>query len=806
MSQDSVTDYDSEMDALDSDENVCTMINIIDDGIGEDEVSCGDADTRCLRLLIAVEKLHVIASREEMYLDEGPAEELHDCINDIIQFTKAVSSGLFIGNKNHDCMKCVASIFDLSLLSDLVRLRQQLLSSAAENIDFEHSGQAVVCWIDFFFAYFTDMISFVAGKQDKVKMSIAPFPASLQRQRHEENLRVACQLPREIHSFPNVLRSRYASPAAKRLALTILFAAFVVRPDIEDCDPWSESDIDPRHILECAQTLLDEFVEQARSIAMSEDNPMSCGFRSAYSMLVALHASAEFAIQRKEDCCLSPFRPHALGSLLELIQIVLIPYDSIDDFVIKELDEAQFILLHWGCTVPWAWTEWDDPRVHQYDIIVKLTANWLFRLDESLVSPSWEDQQPNANEDVQSFTVSSDLALALSSATSFKPGATLIALFHQFIYANNSLEAASALADDTSNNMLHIYRATWCLANLVSDNENSLPSESVALVAEQAVILFGALDATVCDTLVKKEIIRLLNALNNDTLEKTFTAVQKNIKLVTKIAGVTGKVSRILSEDNSEEYLLLPENSLDLVTLLDLIALLCKSGNGVLKCLPVTTSALLSNLIGFLSLRSGYLDLKITLLNCITCAYPRCRSSNSPAKANADVKLDKTWEDEDAYNLALEMSGVNLSLASAFASYLALTVDKKTDALLVAEAWDYLRDVILVVGTGRLEFEEVDRDTSCVTLACATENIFRGLAALLERSNAVIAHYLLKSPMTLSLVDVLRKPSLPPSLVPFSSVDSEREEQASQFAKLCEGFLEKLRKIESDPNKAEKDD
>lgn len=42
--------------------------------------------------------------------------------------------------------------------------------------------------------------------------------------------------------FPALLQCGHASPASKRLALSLLFAALVIRPDIGLCDPWNEAE------------------------------------------------------------------------------------------------------------------------------------------------------------------------------------------------------------------------------------------------------------------------------------------------------------------------------------------------------------------------------------------------------------------------------------------------------------------------------------------------------------------------------------------------------------------------------------
>lgn len=97
-----------------------------------------------------------------------------------------------------------------------------------------------------------------------------------------------------------------------------------------------------------------------------------------------------------------------------------------------------------------------------------------------------------------------------------------------------------------------------------------------------------------------------------------------------------------------------------------------------------------------------------------------------------------------------------LTGTASFASYVSLTIKKSTDPLLVAEAWDYLRDVVLIIATGRLE--ECDDDLGgkgylitdpattpvssperkTLDLVNVTEKICAGLEAVLKRSDVSV--------------------------------------------------------------------
>lgn len=69
---------------------------------------------------------------------------------------------------------------------------------------------------------------------------------------------------------------------------------------------------------------------------------------------------------------------------------------------------------------------------------------------------------------------------------------------------------------------------------------------------------------------------------------------------------------------------------------------------------------------------------------------------------------------------------------AAFASYVVLTIRRHTDGLLVAETWDYLRDVLIILATGRLYVGQIPKKTD-FELATVAEKITKALELVLAR-------------------------------------------------------------------------
>ena len=129
----------------------------------------------------------------------------------------------------------------------MFEIRRQLLKFAHVTSD-QSPVELIVCSINYRFTCFPDIITGIsiigehARRQDR-------FPSTdFFNHRKEDTIRAACQLPRKLpvrtcmdtHShvnletweqLPCLLQSAHASPASKRLAVALLFSAFVVQPD-----------------------------------------------------------------------------------------------------------------------------------------------------------------------------------------------------------------------------------------------------------------------------------------------------------------------------------------------------------------------------------------------------------------------------------------------------------------------------------------------------------------------------------------------------------------------------------------------
>lgn len=177
------------------------------------------------------------------------------------------------------------------------------------------------------------------------------------------------------------------------------------------------------------------------------------------------------------------------------------------------------------------------------------------------------------------------------------------------------------------------------------------------------------------------------------------------------------------------------DSRLALTVLLDMATVLCNCD--ATNCLPTSTSTLLAKLVKDLSSRttSADIEIRVSLLNCLAAAKKSGSSANrSPGSSGTDLTLPKSCTDDAIFNLALSIRGTHLKLASAFASYAAISIKKSTDGLLVAETWDYLCDALMFAAANQHITQ-----LSALDIVDAVEQICEGLAALLTRADTTMS-------------------------------------------------------------------
>ncbi|GBE78374.1 hypothetical protein SCP_0112590 [Sparassis crispa] len=279
-----------------------------------------------------------------------------------------IESSIFSDDGEQDVYIAMGQLLQFSFMSLLFDYRKLFHGIAARDTSHTSAPSTVVCWVDVVLSKLGDAVISLIGRHCTDVKTLEWSFSTLKQQRETDSLYAAVQLPDGWTDVPNVINAEHASPAAKRLALQLTFAVYVVGPQLEDAGTTSDQEND----------VLGSYADlQSAEHAETE--------KVRYAMMLSLFAAMD-SVQLDEDR--TPFRPHTQAALLHYMTTIMYPDNfcaSAHDLVspCAALNVAQTILLKWGHVVPWCWFLCDDPRIFNSEVIDYVTINWLHHLDNS---------------------------------------------------------------------------------------------------------------------------------------------------------------------------------------------------------------------------------------------------------------------------------------------------------------------------------------------------------------------------------------------------------------------------------------
>ncbi|KAJ7492824.1 hypothetical protein FB451DRAFT_1219679 [Mycena latifolia] len=600
-----------------------------------------------------------------------------------------------------------AALSTVSFLTVLFEHRQVFHKIAAQSLGSEPgSSGAVVCWVDAILSKMGDAsIPMATGISLDLVGPIFPGSTEL---RSEDSLRAASQLPVDWPSVIGVVASDKASPAAKRLALRLTFSAFVLGPRL--CGRSSSSKT-PRELTE----VLNRCVNQTRASGFSASfagDQLAIQERLNFSMIISL-----FAITDREHRNFAQgaqLRPHTLGCLINMLQNVIHPNDSVLSLQLvippENLDPAQIVLLRWGDTdtVSWCWETWDDHGVANTESIVFLTSMWLLHSNRSF---------PDGTAPQRDFTTASSLAF-------------LRVLHHLVLSLSTVLPSIGPSSVSTTVIFRACQNAVESLKYLLSsqqEDERWIVSGFCRYLFSLFVLLAGETD----DELdVNDCILEGLSLVDPATL---------NVCLMHVIADSTLRFSARLDERVIRVYKALTDNGslackLNVVrSALNFAAIVWFSETrGCL--LPQSASRLLSATVGSLLRQNSPNVLPLKILG------DAVLTASSAARTDPSFPEDNR---ESIWRFVITSAPSALEIASSFAYYV-MTSDGLLSSLYCAEAWRYLGEVLLLI----LKHHYVEEQEPLALLICPT--VCGGLVRLLQADSAAV-QFALSTPFTLNL-------------------------------------------------------
>ncbi|KAK2461808.1 hypothetical protein APHAL10511_006271 [Amanita phalloides] len=523
---------------------------------------------------------------------------------------------------------------------------------------------------------------------------------SLMRQRQHNYILAAAQLPDSWSSIFQMLNAHYASPAARRLALRLLYSVYVFGRRLIDYNPWTSMDTEANGLADICLQLLARLSFSGNGntdVHESIQDPIHC------SILISLYASASQSTSSRGH--LDMIRPLSLACLQEILQAI-ITYDletPVSHVVVppEQLNPSLSMLMRWSDLFPWCWLLWDDHRIAGFECIIYLSVTWLYNV--------------GSHRDDMHLT-ETDSMKHLSSFVQAHPTSTRL-----------PVSFLSALG-----------KSCWAICRITECNANIgryIPSISNSML-EVFIYLRErtGLEACVVKEMALESLVHVDDPIFRSQLKDVLVKMPCMIQGMADdaIAGLKRMLTK--TDRNFSEYL---EGQVAVVrTVLRFLVICWYKGceNCVLRGSALTLLGLTADLVTTAS-NGPLLELCCDLWTALAII-----------SENPNIRIS-TERHIVLWDWVVSKNDFNLMVAVSFASYLTVAIPD-VDPLRHAEAWNYLSSIFLMILQGCFPEEDEFIIMASPAICCALTKllVLRGMAF----------QYIARSPWAKSLADQLR--------------------------------------------------
>ncbi|KAL1707130.1 hypothetical protein EV121DRAFT_288916 [Schizophyllum commune] len=580
----------------------------------------------------------------------------------------------------------LAALYSLSFLRTLFAHRTVFHRIAAGAQPSNAPPSVIVCWVD---ALLAKLAPVITGERTFAN-SASDF---LQSQRYSDSLRAAAQLPESWDDIPQALASAAMSPAARRLAIRVLYGAFVLS---EGRDGADTDNAPPLDLLPAMSAFLD-YSEHERASEPGLQERMTSG------MVFALYSVAD-SLNIDDGHIL--MRPRTLGRMLELVRTVL-HCDTIAGSIFEPCrfqDQAMKLLLR-DQVVMWCWRTWQDNRVADFETVVSMTAAWLRHVAH----------------------LDGDIMRKVEEQPEVCCAAMLHVLHH----------AVAFIRGDTTDLLRVTYKAI-CIVNQVCRQPGLIPTQAPEMCRIGLRIFVASKDEE--DELrVKDAAIEMLALADADVLRVALEQARDDLKL---------RFPNSMNEAVSRSRRLVPPvdssilddtvNLRPVITTVQLLTLIWQSrARGCL--IRYTAAHLLALLVERLSSAPPAAPIVISFTDAVFTALAAAERAE-PREDEADVA---------AWTLGARVGHEAVGVAGAFAQYI-LATKRMPAPLLCAQAVDTMRDALLLVM--RRHFLDSEEPLALLVAPALCAALMR-----LTDSSVAMSRYMLFSPWTITMVKELQQ-------------------------------------------------
>ncbi|KAJ3788972.1 hypothetical protein GGU10DRAFT_372574 [Lentinula aff. detonsa] len=675
-----------------------------------------EAVTTAIRTLQNVRLTDITANIQDLH------REILEASNTINKYLEGIMSQ---SQDSLEDLGLFASLVQPSFLTMLFSQRRIFHNLAVKALAPGAVASTVVCWVDGLIAKFAEVTVVIACGS-----SMPPLIShSMRTQFEDDGLRAAAQLPENWSLVPSAISSPKSSPAAKRLAIQLAFAVYIVGPRLQKYDPWN--DYDTPQAVEFSK-ILNEYIVTIpvnESTTLYATQMLVDQMRLTYAMIISLFAASDYNLERPA----SPFRPRTLSGVLCMIQLILGPSvvqedDSTCITPCEQLDPAQILLLHWGDFMCWCWETWNDYRVANAECITRLTATWLYHL-QGADSVPYQDI-PNAhvvldkNASAANYAMLQVLHQGVAKFLAAGQPATLQESF--YVVLSNACRSID-----------HLLRNELVCGRKVAGAE---------ITAKYLLGIFVLLSVkTEPDRRLelKATILESLTMVDEGAFDKAISDIckDKKIQFVERIDELILQSRRELIRSTEPEKELTNTQAEELRLALYFLIRIWHSieGRSHVQRQPIL------NLLASLANRLLKGEMSPQVFNYLREAVVTgfCVLDTDPST------YIKSPKQEDVWRFVFDVGSSDLVMTSNFAYHI-ITTPRLPDSLTCAEAWDHLRDAITLI------FRHQFMDDEQAIALLVSLGICNAMLRLLD-ADASTVHFILDSPWTMSFCVELKK-------------------------------------------------
>ncbi|KAG1833955.1 hypothetical protein EV424DRAFT_858051 [Suillus variegatus] len=605
-------------------------------------------------------------------------------------------------------MESLACLLRPSFLNLLFQYRRLFHALAVQELNKAAVVPIIISWVDAVLARLGEVVSFVASAMHD-RYFDDKLPEALRKRRDEDNLRAAAQLPDRWDSVPSILTSEKASPAAKRLALRLA------------------TDVPLDDSMVSLLPYLTDFMQHT-VVQLSECSPLHAQHQSAFqermncAMLLSLFALVDSTISAKDTETDVPFRPYTLATVMRLLRFVMLVDNKLSVQTIvspcPDLDAPQVVLILWRHFVPWTWRLLAECNGSDSETIIFLTSTWLHCAFDS-------DPQT---------TIS-----MLSTFTGDEHGKYMICAyltyFSRLLVYLSSAPRPRNLTTTQTDVLLKTcrYFVHWSDSDLLGIRKSSDCCRYLTLLFVYLSCIENGHDAS---DYVTHAMARMQPRSLRDGWKQ---AIQESSTFYDELEkSMSNTRIQLLGDKPDRNHICKAKQFLDFLTIECFSNVQISNQKFIIEFLEATMEYLRRE-----SAKKELPNLFASFLSCLTAfqrGQPGIRVCDAPLLSDA----------ESIWQVAMDNTTPELAMASAFALHIILS-RRLPESLTQVEAWDYLRNVLLMVGS-----QDYLGDESPLALV-VNPTICDALSQLLKHADEHAAMVMQSSPWTSHLQSALQR-------------------------------------------------